>query len=529
MKKIFLLIGVVIPLLIIFVQSSSLRLLIPKPDAILNITDTDSPLILYIDNRLIGTLPLEQISVSPGSHTFSLYTVEGEEDLSIWWRDEIEVSSGDSLQIVIQSTSSDHISGIGLIRTFSSNGNDISSIFMDPNTVPVTVNGTQYTDFPVILTDVSEGTYDIATASDLYSNISLSLDIPKKTGFEVHIQLFFDYVRSVQHVSGLTIEPTLQLQLPIARRWDWQDQYLAIPAAKLLTKEWKFIDVYQMALPTMTEDDETLRTLEALFVKKQSTFRLPFGFVVTEDGHIYEGMGIWDFDFSSLGLSGITSDGSKCPILILGADVSPEQQKALNFISAFITDEPGTYGEVSSDLVTKKLTTEEVSEYEVTLKNTGWSTWKTDDAHAVKFKAVGSVRADVYHPDLWESPEIASKLTDPIVLPGAETSAFIPLKAPSYPITYTQDFVLIQDDVQMRNPTISVPIEVTGAGKGIEITDTPTGFLNVRETPSFASTLIGAVYPGERYLWLETQADWHKIRLLDGTEGWVNGGFIKDI
>ena len=72
-------------------------------------------------------------------------------------------------------------------------------------------------------------------------------------------------------------------------------------------------------------------------------------------------------------------------------------------------------------------------------------------------------------------------------------------------------------------------MKVTGEGKGVEIQNTPVGFLNVREEPSGNGRLVGSVYPGERYLLLESSGSWHKIRLSDGTEGWVSGDFIKEL
>lgn len=60
----------------------------------------------------------------------------------------------------------------------------------------------------------------------------------------------------------------------------------------------------------------------------------------------------------------------------------------------------------------------------------------------------------------------------------------------------------------------------------VEIKETPTGFLNVRDGPSTYAELIGTVYPGEKYLFLEESEGWYKIKLRDGSEGWVYAKYV---
>jgi uncharacterized protein YgiM (DUF1202 family) len=62
----------------------------------------------------------------------------------------------------------------------------------------------------------------------------------------------------------------------------------------------------------------------------------------------------------------------------------------------------------------------------------------------------------------------------------------------------------------------------------VEILDTPTGYLRVREEPSSQSKEIGQVNPGEKYDYLESNSDrsWHKIQ-LEGLTGWVSSEYSK--
>ncbi|RJR16467.1 PEGA domain-containing protein [Candidatus Microgenomates bacterium] len=57
----------------------------------------------------------------------------------------------------------------------------------------------------------------------------------------------------------------------------------------------------------------------------------------------------------------------------------------------------------------------------------------------------------------------------------------------------------------------------------IEISDTPTGFLRVRATPSGEE--VGRVSPGEYYALLDEENGWFQIEYTEGEEGWVSGQY----
>lgn len=63
----------------------------------------------------------------------------------------------------------------------------------------------------------------------------------------------------------------------------------------------------------------------------------------------------------------------------------------------------------------------------------------------------------------------------------------------------------------------------------VEISETPTGWLRVRSSPSTAQgNEVTTVSPGQKYAYLESnEAGWYKIRLPDGTEGWISGRYAK--
>lgn len=63
----------------------------------------------------------------------------------------------------------------------------------------------------------------------------------------------------------------------------------------------------------------------------------------------------------------------------------------------------------------------------------------------------------------------------------------------------------------------------------ITVKDTPTGWLNVRKTPSTAEdNIIIKIKPKEHYKYLDkNESGWYKISLNDGTEGWVSSKYVS--
>lgn len=58
----------------------------------------------------------------------------------------------------------------------------------------------------------------------------------------------------------------------------------------------------------------------------------------------------------------------------------------------------------------------------------------------------------------------------------------------------------------------------------VEILQTPTGFLRVREKPISASNEVGRVNPGEKYKLISTdeQTKWYEIEIGEGEVGWIS-------
>ncbi|OQX50787.1 hypothetical protein B5M47_03215 [candidate division CPR3 bacterium 4484_211] len=73
---------------------------------------------------------------------------------------------------------------------------------------------------------------------------------------------------------------------------------------------------------------------------------------------------------------------------------------------------------------------------------------------------------------------------------------------------------------EMVKPTQSVKVLAT-------IKETPTGFLNVRSGPSLNASIIGKVFPGAQYEFLEESPGWYRIKLDETTSGWVYSRYVE--
>lgn len=63
----------------------------------------------------------------------------------------------------------------------------------------------------------------------------------------------------------------------------------------------------------------------------------------------------------------------------------------------------------------------------------------------------------------------------------------------------------------------------------VEILDTPTGWLRVREEPTTTATEAARVNPGETYPLLDEESGWLKISYEDDKEGWISGQYAEKV
>lgn len=80
--------------------------------------------------------------------------------------------------------------------------------------------------------------------------------------------------------------------------------------------------------------------------------------------------------------------------------------------------------------------------------------------------------------------------------------------------------VALQNNVAL--PSVKVPVFVI-------VQTTPNGFLRVRAEPNVQSDEVMQITPQSKYEFVEESEDkkWYKIKLTDGSEGWVSNQYVK--
>lgn len=91
----------------------------------------------------------------------------------------------------------------------------------------------------------------------------------------------------------------------------------------------------------------------------------------------------------------------------------------------------------------------------------------------------------------------------------------------NFNLIVSADLALSEADLTaISTPAITVTPQVV-------VKNTPTNFLRVRDKPSLLGKEIGQVKPGDILILLEEQNGWDRVRLSDGTEGYVSSSYVE--
>lgn len=91
----------------------------------------------------------------------------------------------------------------------------------------------------------------------------------------------------------------------------------------------------------------------------------------------------------------------------------------------------------------------------------------------------------------------------------------------NFNMTVSVDLALAEADLT------AIQTPVTTQTAEVLVKNTPTGFLRVRDKASLAGKEIAQVKPGDTLILLEELGSWDKVRLSDGTEGFVSSVYVE--
>lgn len=91
-----------------------------------------------------------------------------------------------------------------------------------------------------------------------------------------------------------------------------------------------------------------------------------------------------------------------------------------------------------------------------------------------------------------------------------------------YNLKLVVDLAASEEIVEPSQPLVSTVSKVT-------VLETPTGFLRVRDKASTAGEEINRVSPGDKLEFIEVSGSWTKIKLDNGSEGFVSSQYVTQI
>lgn len=91
----------------------------------------------------------------------------------------------------------------------------------------------------------------------------------------------------------------------------------------------------------------------------------------------------------------------------------------------------------------------------------------------------------------------------------------------NYNLTMTVDLALSEADLS------APPVPAITETPKVIVKNTPTGFLRVRDKASLNGKEVTQVKPGDTLILLESLGSWDRVRLSDGTEGFVFADYVS--
>jgi len=168
---------------------------------------------------------------------------------------------------------------------------------------------------------------------------------------------------------------------------------------------------------------------------------------------------------------------------------------------------------------------------EISLKNNSDFSIYADDESALILSKEDRSLSKFYLNGSWASQsQVYIMQEGEILKPRQEMTYQVKFNVPLYFGKQSESFVL-QNAYGSRLSDVDVKVELDVASIDktvVEILETGTGFLNVRDRDSGNASVITKVSPGERYI-LKTRGQFGYVEILlgDGQSGWVSQNYVR--
>lgn len=494
---------------------------------------------VILDQQELGVTPLQKEDLTGGVHTLTLRYPEGEKE-KLAWQGKVDLTPGTltTVQRLVPGIESFALgSSVEFRKRVNSSWAGLT-VTSDPSKVEVFLDGTFLGATPLVRQNLKPGDYKIEIRGEGF--VPNVLEVNFLAGFltEIDTQLlpnFFTNLaqsdwspgeinESIDSAPAGFNESDIGLSGSFSTREDLIYPWQKIKLYELKFNDWHNLDVNERIKLLRFYSEEVLRLNG-----------LPFCFLVDDNGKIFEGLGVQNFNFANLEIPGsqVVFEKGECPIALLldsNEALKLPAKKALTYISQKLLTRESYLAKNLTQLTPIELSVGEKRELSLEIQNVGRNAWLKNEIvfHPLPLEK----EVEVYSGESWLNSSTVRELNQELVLPGETTQLEFDLQAPYYPSEFEQKFALVRktNGTLVSGSEITIKMIVRGESLPVvEIQKTPTGFLNVREDPSLDAELKGVVFPGEKYLLLAEVSGWYKIRLRDESWGWIYSIYAKRI
>lgn len=526
MRTVFVVSSLIVVALVTFIfvkEGLSAVLTGQKGNGMLTVMIPNTVASISIDGEEYQTTPRTRIQVPVGERLISVG--EG-------WQTKIQVAEGTESIVNRLLFASGTISfgyQIGYESSLALFAQNTLTVITTPQDAKITINGAVRESSPVIYTSEDNEDYEVTVSRDSYKEETITIANVARTRSQLVVDLqplVFESMTPV--VIPSTVSTPTQSTMPVpsfVSRVEFGGAMLLGDSASIVP--WEHVVAFQIDQFAGLTPEDTVRVLDELSQELYGYNGIPFAYVITEDGTLFEGNGIYHYDFSSYGDRGFNP--GEVPVLVVASEVTDLILSRLHDVVYLAKTPPPPRARNISEIETLSLALGEERNIALQFQNTGSVAWEKVGRFVLKTVGNADI-SEFYNPVSWRSVNEVVSIDATPVYPGEDTTVSLSIQAPYYPSTITQSFVLVDSmsGVEVLGSKITVSAEVSGDVTGtLRIGDTPTGYLNVRSGPNIGSNLVTSVFPGEKFAFREQDGEWIQIILRDGVPGWISRTYVE--
>ena len=130
----------------------------------------------FLDDKKIGETPLSLDNMSSGDFTIEIKRLTSNESFYTTISKEIHIEPNTRTLVEVEIGPSDQFSSTSIIY-YRDNNSSGSSMYLNsvPNNSMITVDGTEYTDSPVVVNDIEEGEHTVTVEATGYESLGVSV------------------------------------------------------------------------------------------------------------------------------------------------------------------------------------------------------------------------------------------------------------------------------------------------------------------------------------------------------------------